>query len=106
MGNRCHQSAFDGVSSASCRLTPGAVLPLTSMPESTSEPLTSSGFAFGWCSSNTAAAPETSAVDIEVPLPLKYTSPMRACGLAASIVEPAARSDTTETPGATRSGFE
>jgi hypothetical protein len=65
----------------------------------------SSGVASGWCSSSTAAAPATIAVDIDVPVPLKYASPTRAEALAASIVEPGARSDTTDTPGAITSGL-
>ena len=84
----------------------GAVLPLMATPPSSSAPFTSSGVASGCWSSMTAAAPATSAVDIEVPLPRKYTLPMRAFGFALSIVDPGARSETTETPGASTSGFE
>jgi len=76
------------------------------MPPSMSAPFTSSGVACGWSASTTAAAPDTSAVDIDVPLPRKYVSPMRALGFATSTVEFTARSDTSETPGATTSGFE
>src|SRR5436305_2394609 len=69
-------------------------------------PLTSSGVARGWSDVTTAATPAVRAVDIEVPLPRKYESPMRADGLATSMVEPGARSETVETPGATTSGFD
>src|SRR5918993_2757611 len=58
------------------------------------------------CSAATrAAAPATTAVDIEVPDPRKWWSPTRADGLARSMVEPGARRPTRPTPGATRSGL-
>ena len=72
---------------------------------STNAPLMSSGVANGWWLRSTAAAPETSAVLIEVPLPRKYVVPTRPSGCVLSIVEPGARRDTTDTPGACKLGF-
>jgi hypothetical protein len=69
-------------------------------------PLMSSGVASGWWLSSTAAAPEATAVLIEVPLPRKYAVPTRAPACALSTVEPAARSEITDTPGAATFGFE
>ncbi|MDQ1449612.1 MAG: hypothetical protein QOC79_2583 [Actinomycetota bacterium] len=43
---------------------------------------------------------------MDVPLPRKYTSSTRPSGWVMSTVEPGARSDTTDTPGAVISGFE
>ncbi len=42
---------------------------------------------------------------IDVPVPRKYTSSTRPSGCVTSIVDPGARSDTTDTPGATTSGL-
>src|SRR4051812_40234894 len=55
--------------------------------------------------STSAAAPDVIALANDVPEPLKYAVPMRALGKALSTVEPAARVETTDPPGAARSGF-
>src|SRR3954454_9942008 len=49
--------------------------------------------------------PETTAAAWEVPEPLKYQSPTRAVGFSASTVEPGARMDASDMPGASRSGL-
>jgi hypothetical protein len=73
---------------------------------STNAPLTSSGVANGWWLSSTAAAPDTSAVLMDVPLPRKYAVPTRPPGCDLSTVEPDARNEITDTPGAATFGFE
>ena len=75
-------------------------------PLSMTAPLMSSGVASGWWLSSTAAAPATSAVLIDVPLPRKYAVPTRPPGYVLSTVEPGARSEITWTPGAAMFGFE
>src|SRR5207245_6209636 len=55
--------------------------------------------------SKSAAAPDVTAVENEVPEPMKYEVPMRDPGYAVSIFELGARRLMTERPEATRSGL-
>ena len=71
----------------------------------TSRALTWSGVSDGVRDSTSAAAPETTPLENEVPDPTKCCVPMRAPACSWSIVEPTARVDTTDPPGATRSGL-
>ena len=66
--------------------------------------LIASGVARGCACTARAAAPDTIAADIDVPLPCRY-APSMVAGKLASIALPGARRDTMWAPGATRSGF-
>ena len=68
--------------------------------------MTSSGVSPGLADSMRATTPETTAAACDVPVPLKSPVPRRASGPEkVSMVEPGARSETIETPGASRSGL-
>ncbi len=99
-GYVCHQLADHVALSAAFRST----TPLLAVE--VSAPLMSSGVAPGWCCASTAAAPETSAVAIEVPLPRRYVASTMPSVWVSSIFEPGARYDSTLVPGADTSGLE
>src|SRR5689334_20325483 len=71
----------------------------------TSRAFTWSGVSVALRDSTRAADPDVIAAANDVPEPLKYDVPMRAPGNALSTVDPGARLETTEPPGAARSGF-
>src|SRR3954451_8475009 len=64
-----------------------------------------SGLSCGCASRRSAAAPDVTAAAKDVPDPLKYASPTRPVGNWVSIVDPGARRETTDRPGAIRSGL-
>ena len=72
---------------------------------STSRALIWSGVSCGFADRTTAAPPATTPLAKEVPEPTKCCVPMRACGFSTSAAEPTARVETTERPGAVRSGL-
>jgi hypothetical protein len=70
-----------------------------------SRALSSSGEIVGRCEITSAAAPDTIAVDCDVPLPRKKRDPSKpVLAYRWSMNEPGTRSDAMCTPGAARSG--
>src|SRR4051812_3909522 len=71
----------------------------------TSRDFTWSGVSAGLRDSTRAADPAVMALANDVPEPLKYAVPTRPDGKFVSMNEPGTRLDTTDPPGAARSGF-
>ena len=70
----------------------------------TNKDLTLSGDRLPRSPRSEAAAPEVTAADMDVPLPLKYLSATTESGFSTKAAEPGAASETSDTPGAEKSG--